>query len=198
MAQAAVRESVAAHLTDNPDLQRRAMSVLEEGFAGAAGGGFIGGIGRGVRAARTRPTVAEQHQLTTPADHAAPARPDLLDGDGGEMDALVEKGMDALTGPAGLPGMEASSTRLVEFGLPAVGSEAVYRTGDGEQHGRVTGFIEADADGPASVVLTDGEGIETTIDLPLQPGESIAATEQATAQHQTDDFVGQVGRSHPV
>ena len=183
MAQAAVRESVAGHLTGNPDLQRRAMSVLEEGFAGAAGGGFIGGVGRGVRTARGRPTVAEQTRS------AAPARPDLLDGDGSDMDQLVEEGAEFASE---LPGVEAESTKLGELNLPPVGSEAVYRTADGEQQGRITGFIEADADGPASVVLTDGEGIETTIDLPLQPGESITATEQAQAARAVDDFVGEV------
>ena len=51
MAQAAIREGVTATLTGNPDLQRRALSAVHEGFAGALGGGFIGGVGRAGRAA---------------------------------------------------------------------------------------------------------------------------------------------------
>ena len=67
-----------------------------------------------------------------------------------------------------------ANARLGEYGVPPIGSDVVYRTTlFGEQQYRVTDFTPADENGPDEVVLTDTDGIEQTILLPLQPGVSI-------------------------
>ena len=68
MIQSAMREATAAALTDNPNVKERALSTLQEGFAGALGGGFIGGVGRGGRAILSKPGDP------APAGHHRPAR----------------------------------------------------------------------------------------------------------------------------
>ena len=186
MAQSAVREGLTAALTGNPDLERRALSVLQEGLAGGLAGGAIAGAGRGGRAViesrRERPTLAEQQPT---------ARPDLLDGDGDSagMDDLVRKGSDAI---AALTGDTESNAVLEERGVPAVGSEVVYETPTGEQQGKVTGFIPADDFGPESLVLTDAEGIEIPVDLPLREGSTLKLLTDAQAEQDSDRFVADV------
>ena len=186
LAQAAIREGVTATLTGNPDLERRALSALHEGLAGSLGGGFIGGVGRAGRMAARRPTLSEQRQES---DVAMP-RPDLIDGDGGKLDALVTEGAQAISK---LTGDTESSSALSERGAPPVGAEVVYRTSTSEQAGQVTGFVPADDFGPDSVVLTDADGIETMVELPLQEGESFILTEEAVRQQTADTFVQDVG-----
>ena len=183
MAQAALREGLAATLTGNLDLQRRALSTLEEGLAGGLGGGAIGGVGRGVRAAAgaRRPTLTERQPV--------PDRSDLLDG--GPMDEMVLKGNEVVS--TILDGDERSAAKLGEQGLPPIGSDVMYRTETGDQPGRVTGFIPADDSGPDSIVIEDVDELQTVIPLPLQEGESLSLTEDAERQRGADEFVAQVG-----
>ena len=80
-----------------------------------------------------------------------------------------------------------------ELGLPPIGSDVVRRTRlFGDQNFKVTDFIPADEYGPNSLVLTDADGIETTIELPLQQDESIILSEEAARQTATDEFVQRV------
>ena len=73
-----------------------------------------------------------------------------------------------------------ANARLGEYDVPLVGSDVVYRTTlFGDQHLKVTAFVPADEYGPDSLIVTDADGIETTIDLPLMPGESITLTDEA-------------------
>ena len=68
--QSLIRESTAAVLTGNPDLQRRAMGILDEATIGALTGGAIGGVS-GLRA----PPVAIDEELDAgagPDDGAIP------------------------------------------------------------------------------------------------------------------------------
>ena len=71
--QASAREILAAKLTGNPDGKRRVIAALEEGLAGALGGGAIGGAVGTVRGQRNENP-----------------RPDLMRGD--NLDPLVEDG----------------------------------------------------------------------------------------------------------
>ena len=70
-----------------------------------------------------------------------------------------------------------ANARLGEHDVPPIGSDVVYRrtTLFGKQQCRVTRFTPADEIGPDEVVLTDADGIEQTITLPLEPGESISS-----------------------
>ena len=190
MAQSAVREATAAILTGNPDLERRAMSALEEGFAGALGGGFIGGVGRAGRAALASragaprpPTIAEatRGQAEVPGD--------LLDG--GPMDELVKEGFRVTQE---LLGDEASNTRLGEHGVPAVGTEITVSEPDSQvRSGRVKGIIPGADGSPDSAVIVAPDGKEHVIDLPIAEGRTVQPTEQYEAQRETDTFVESVG-----
>ena len=181
MAQSAVREGLAAALTGNADLEKRALSALQEGLAGALGGGLISGVKGGVDFART--PVKRQTLSDTRADED-PGRPDL--NTGSPMDADVQEGAKVI---AKLLGDEESNSLLGERGVPAIGAGVVYRTGDSEQRGNVTGFVPADDDGPDSLVITDAEGLETVVDLPLTEGSSITEVEQDDQQREADEFV---------
>ena len=187
MAQSAVREGLAASLTGNPDMERRALSLLEEGLAGALAGGAIGGVGRGARAVAgsRRPTLTERRPTTS--------RPDLLDGDGSQLDELTAEGTKLIDN---LLGDEDSSAELGDRGLPAVGEEVVYKTSTGEQRGKVTGFVPADTVGSETLsevlVITDQDGVDIELELPLQPGESLQVIEEADRQESLDRFVEDV------
>ena len=91
MAQAAIREATAAVLTDNPNLQERALSTLHEGFAGALGGGFIGGVGRatGITGIQ-RPSPAKQPDQTNKTEEEVQVPEELIKEDG--LDELVKEG----------------------------------------------------------------------------------------------------------
>ena len=82
MAQAAIREATAAYFTGNLDLQRRALSTLEEGFLGALGGGFVGGVRQGSQAARSRKTIEERKE----------EEPSSFIPTGGPLDDMAQKG----------------------------------------------------------------------------------------------------------
>ena len=64
--QSAIREAVAAWMTENPNVQERLLSILNEGAAGAVTGGAIGGV----RSAAGR--VSEPAPETTEAARAVP------------------------------------------------------------------------------------------------------------------------------
>ena len=88
MTQAAVREATAAVLTGNPNLQERALNTLHEGFAGALGGGLIGGSGRATGVTGPllpSPAKKTQEEVQVPEE--------LIEGDG--LDELVKEGYKA-------------------------------------------------------------------------------------------------------
>ena len=190
MAQAAIREGVTATLTGNPDLQRRALSAVHEGFAGALGGGFIGGVGRVGRAAlgpeARPPTISE----TSGGQAEVPG--ELLDGDGGPMDELVKEGFKVTQE---LLGDEESNARLGELGAPAVGTD-VTLTDDSDivRSGRVKGIIPGAEGQSDRAVITAADGKEHVVDIPGAEGQSIQPTEEYEAQRETDAFVESVGQ----
>ena len=188
MGQSAIREGLAATLTGDLDLLRRAGSLLEEGLAGGLAGGALGGAGRGARAVMSarRPTLGERR-----AD-AAPERPDLMTGT--ELDPMVQDGAKAIER---VLGDEESNGLLTADGLPAIGTEVVYRTADGEQKGLLTGLIPEEDGLPAQFVLEDADGIDRAIDLPLPDGSTLLPTEAAQREHDRDDFAKQVGKLVP-
>ena len=188
MGQSAIREGLAATLTGDLDLLRRAGSLLEEGLAGGLAGGALGGAGRGARAAMSarRPTLGERR-----AD-AAPERPDLMTGT--DLDPMVQDGAKAIER---VLGDEESNGLLTADGLPAIGTEVVYRTADGEQKGLLTGLIPEEDGLPAQFVLEDADGIDRAIDLPLPEGSTLLPTEAAQREHERDDFAKQVGKLVP-
>ena len=71
-------------------------------------------------------------------------------------------------------GQRAIDAQLSEYKLPPIGSRVVWSVYGAEEQGRVTGFIPAGGMGLDKVILTDLDGIELTIELPLAPGEWIA------------------------
>ena len=190
MAQSAIREGVTATLTGNPDLQRRALSAVHEGFAGALGGGFIGGVGRAGRAAlgpeARDPTLSE----STRGEAEVPG--ELLDGDGGPMDELVKEGFKVTQE---LLGDEESNARLGELGAPAVGTD-VTLTDDSDivRSGRVKGIIPGAEGQSDRAVITAADGKEHVVDIPGAEGQSIQPTEEYEAQRETDAFVESVGQ----
>ena len=190
MAQSAIREGVVATLTGNPDLQRRALSAVQEGFAGALGGGFIGGVGRAGRAALwpqgRPPTLSE----TSSGQSEAPG--ELLDGDGGPMDELVKEGFKVTQE---LLGDEESNTRLGEQGLPAIGTDVTLTDPSNiVRSGLVKGIIAGTEGQPDRAVITAADGKEHVVDIPGAEGQSIQPTEQYEAQRETDAFVESVGQ----
>ena len=190
MAQAAIREGVTATLTGNPDLQRRALSAVHEGFAGALGGGFIGGAGRVGRAAlgpeARPPTLSE----STRGESEVPG--ELLDGDGGPMDELVKEGYQVTQE---LLGDEDSNARLSEHGAPAVGTEVTLTDASNiVRSGRVKGIIPGAEGQSDRAVITAADGKEHVVDIPGAEDQSIQPTEEYEAQRETDAFVESVGQ----
>ena len=190
MAQAAIREGVTATLTGNLDLQRRALSTVEEGFAGALGGGFIGGVGRAGRAAlgpQARPQTLSE---TSGGQSEVPG--DLLDGDGGPMDELVKEGYQVTQE---LLGDEESNARLGELGAPAVGTDVTLTDSSNiVRSGLVKGIIPGAEGQSDRAVITAKDGTEHVVDIPGAEDQSIQPTEEYEAQRETDAFVESVGQ----
>ena len=191
MAQAAIREGLTATLTGNVDLKRRALSAVEEGFAGALGGGFIGSVGRVGRAAlgpeARSPTISESTR-----DGQTEVPGELLDGDGGPMDELVKEGFKVTQE---LLGDEESNARLGEHGAPAVGTDVTLTDSSNiVRSGRVKGIIPG-ADGQSDrAVITAADGKEHVVDIPGAEDQTIQPTEEYEAQRETDAFVESVGQ----
>ena len=191
MAQAAIREGVTATLTGNPDLQRRALSAVHEGFAGALGGGFIGGVGRAGRAAlgpeARPPTLTESTR-----DGQTEVPGELLDGDGGPMDELVKEGFHVTQE---LLGDEESNARLGEHGAPAVGTDVTLTDSSNiVRSGLVKGIIPGAEGQSDRAVITSKDGTEHVVDIPGAEDQSIQPTEEYEAQRETDAFVESVGQ----
>ena len=191
MAQSAIREGVTATLTGNPDLQRRALSAVHEGFAGALGGGFIGGVGRVGRAAlgpeARPPTISE----TSGGQAEVPG--ELLDGDGGPMDELVKEGFKVTQE---LLGDDESNARLGEQGLPAVGTDVTLTDASNiVRSGRVKGIIPGAEGQSDRAVITAADGKEHVVDIPGAEGQTIQPTEEYEAQRETDAFVESVWKA---
>ena len=191
MAQSAIREGVTATLTGNPDLQRRALSAVHEGFAGALGGGFIGGVGRAGRAAlgpeARPPTLTESTR-----DGQSEVPGELLDGDGGPMDELVKEGFHVTQE---LLGDEESNARLGEHGAPAVGTDVTLTDSSNiVRSGRVKGIIPGAEGQSDRAVITAADGKEHVVDIPGAEDQTIQPTEEYEAQQETDAFVESVGQ----
>ena len=190
MAQSAIREGVTATLTGNPDLQRRALSAIHEGFAGALGGGFIGGAGRVGRAA-LGPQARPQTLSETSGDQAE-VPGELLDGDGGPMDELVKEGFHVTQE---LLGDEESNARLGEQGLPAVGTDVTLTDASNiVRSGLVKGIIPGAEGQSDRAVITAKDGKEHVVEIPGPEEQSIQPTEEYEAQRETDAFVESVGQ----
>ena len=191
MVQSAIREGVTATLTGNPDLQRRALSAVHEGFAGALGGGFIGGVGRAGRAAlgpeARPPTLTESTR-----DGQSEVPGELLDGDGGPMDELVKEGFHVTQE---LLGDEESNARLGEHGAPAVGTDVTLTDASNiVRSGLVKGIIPGAEGQSDRAVITAKDGKEHVVDIPGAEDQSIQPTEEYEAQQETDAFVESVGQ----
>ena len=185
--QAGIRETLAGALTDNPNLQERALNALHEGFAGALGGGAIGGAGRATRAAMARrPTLAERRS----SEGAVPS--ELLKGDG--LDDMVKDGFKATKG---LLGDDESNASLEKMGLPAVGSDVTFRGREQNQKYRVKGFIPQDKKGPDALLVEDDQKIENQIDLPLRDEESLMMTEDFQREQDSEQFIKEANELAP-
>ncbi len=156
--QASLREGTAAALTGNRDLQRRALAVMDEAIGGAGAGGLFGGAGATGQALRRRRGVMEQAEggvaPLSEADQASPI-----------PDNLIQRGREII---AGLESKKASDASLSEFGVPGIGEEAVYRSGELESTVRVVDFVPADESAPAQLVVEDENGVTTDLQLPLE------------------------------
>ena len=184
-------KGLTATLTGNPDLQRRALSAVHEGFAGALGGGFIGGVGRAGRAAlgpeARSPTLTESTR-----DGKTEVPGELLDGDGGPMDELVKEGFHVTQE---LLGDEESNARLGEQGLPAVGTDVTLTDASNiVRSGLVKGIIPGAEGQSDRAVITAKDGKEHVVDIPGPEEQSIQPTEEYEAQRETDAFVESVGQ----
>ena len=173
MVQSSIREATAAYLTGNVDLQRRAGSLLEEGFAGALTGGGIAGAGRGGSAllqerSEGRQTAAEK--AGDEAERAATENPT-----GTPLDPYIPKGERII---AEANADADTNAILTERGVPGVGQKVSYQGPDGTAlTGTIKGFMEADTvDGvqvPEAVVLEANDGMEVELNLPLKEGETL-------------------------
>ena len=179
MAQAAVREATAAYFTGNADLQRRALSTLEEGFLGALGGGAVGGARQVSQAVRSRKTIEEKREEEEPSSFIPT---------GGPLDDMAQKGAKIIDAAQAKGDTD---TALGALGLPRVGTRMIRTRMDGSQVPQtLRGLMPKETleDGtelPDTVLLEDEGGIEDEAQWPLMEGESL--TEAPTAEQTAVD-----------
>ena len=179
MAQSAIREATVAYTTGNPDLQRRALSTLEEGFLGALGGGFVGGARQTGQAIRSRKTIEEKREEEEPSSFIPT---------GGPLDDMAQKGAKFIDAAQAKGDTDAA---LGTLGLPRVGSRMIRTRMDGSQVPQtIRGLMPRETldDGtelPDTILLEDEGGIEDEAQWPLMEGESLA--EAPTAEQSAVD-----------
>ena len=171
MIQAGARETLAASLTGNPDVKRRALNALEEGLAGGLGGGAIGGSASAVRGQRT------------PKENP---RPDLMRGD--DLDPLVEDGArvidDLLNPEADAARQEQAATR--KQAETDRFSETVNQLADG---------LGPDGDTQLSELL-EAQDATTIGAIPIE-GRSAFLKTLKTAAPEDGGRPGEAGRDRP-
>ena len=179
MAQSVVREVTVGYATGNPDLKRRVLATLEEGFLGALGGGFVGGARQTGQAIRSRKTIEERREEEEPSSFVPT---------GGPLDDMAQKGAKFIDAAQAKGDTDIA---LGTLGLPRVGSRMIRTRMDGSQVPQtIRGLMPKETleDGtelPDTVLLEDDAGLEDEAQWPLMEGESLA--EAPTAEQTAVD-----------